>query len=122
MLTNLLQRSKENDVVTGASDANNISVVDYAIAPEGPVGPNRMRGVMMAFLLSLGLGMGLALFLEYLDDTVHSTDEVERFCTCRRWRSFRPSPRRRVGKHWPQRPERCKRKTETDTLPTILNC
>ncbi len=28
--------------------------------------------------LSLGLGVGFALFLEYLDDTVHSTDEVER--------------------------------------------
>jgi len=77
LLTNLLQRSKENEV-TGASDANNISVVDHAIAPEGPVGPNRMRGVMIAFLLSLGLGMGLALFLEYLDDTIHSTEEVER--------------------------------------------
>jgi len=33
---------------------------------------------MLAALLSLGLGMGLALFLEYLDDTVHSTEEVER--------------------------------------------
>lgn len=77
LLTNLLQRLKENEV-TGASDANNISVVDHAIAPEGPVGPNRMRGVMVAFLLSLGLGTGLALFLEYLDDTIHSTEEVER--------------------------------------------
>jgi succinoglycan biosynthesis transport protein ExoP len=77
LLTNLLQRSKENEV-TGASDANNISVVDHAIPPAGPVGPNRMRGVMIAFLLSLGLGVGLALFLEYLDDTIHSTEEVER--------------------------------------------
>jgi len=77
LLTNLLQRSKENDV-TLASDANNISVVDYAIAPDGPIGPNRMRSVMMALMLSLVLGIGLALFLEYLDDTVHSTDEVER--------------------------------------------
>ena len=77
LLTNLLQRSKENEV-TIASNANNISVVDYALPPEGPIGPNRMRGVMMAFLLSLGMGVGLALFLEYLDDTVHSTDEVER--------------------------------------------
>ncbi len=77
LLTNLLQRSKENEV-TGASDANNISIVDHAIAPEGPVGPNRVRGVMIAFLLSFGLGVGLALFLEYLDDTIHSTEEVER--------------------------------------------
>jgi capsular exopolysaccharide synthesis family protein len=78
LLDSLLQRSKENDVVL-AGRPNNISVVDYAIVPDGPVGPQRMRTVMMAFVLSLGLGVALALFLEYLDDTVHSTDDVERF-------------------------------------------
>ena len=77
LLDNLLQRSKENDVVM-ASKPNNISIVDYAIAPDYPVGPNRTRAVFAAFLLSIGLGVGFALFLEYLDDTVHSTDEVER--------------------------------------------
>jgi capsular exopolysaccharide synthesis family protein len=77
LLDNLLQRSKENDVIM-ASKPNNISVVDYALAPDGPVGPNRTRTVMIAFFLSIGLGVGLALFLEYLDDTVHSTEEVER--------------------------------------------
>src|SRR6266850_2233855 len=77
LLDNLLQRSKENDVVM-ASKPNNISIVDYAIAPDFPVGPNRTRTVFAAFLLSIGLGVGFALFLEYLDDTIHSTDEVER--------------------------------------------
>lgn len=77
LLNNLLQRSKENDVVM-ASKPNNISIVDYAITPDGPIGPNRMRTVFIALLLSVGMGVGLALFLEYLDDTVHSTDEVER--------------------------------------------
>src|SRR5262249_16986547 len=74
----LLQRSKENDVVL-AGRPNNISVVDYAIVPDAPVGPARMRSVILALVLSLALGVGLALFLEYLDDTVHSTDDVERF-------------------------------------------
>ncbi|HZE73086.1 MAG TPA: polysaccharide biosynthesis tyrosine autokinase [Pyrinomonadaceae bacterium] len=77
LLDNLLQRSKENDVVM-AGKINNISVVDHGLAPEEPIGPNRARTVVIAFILSLGLGVGLALFLEYLDDTVHSTDEVER--------------------------------------------
>ena len=77
LLDNLLQRSKENDVIM-ASKPNNISVVDYAIAPEGPIGPNRTRTVFIALFLALGLGVGFALLLEYLDDTVHSTDEVER--------------------------------------------
>src|SRR5437667_2860317 len=78
LLDNLLQRSKENDVVL-AGRPNNISVVDYAIVPDLPVGPARLRTVMFAFLLALAFGAALALFLEYLDDTVHSTDDVERF-------------------------------------------
>ena len=77
LLNNLLQRSKENDVVM-ASKPNNISIIDYGIPSEWPIGPNRMRTVIVALFLSLGLGVGFALFLEYLDDTVHSSDEVER--------------------------------------------
>ncbi len=77
LLNNLLSRSKENDVLM-ANKPNNVSVVDYAVPPAGPVGPNRTRTVMMALFLSLGLGVGFALFLEYLDDTVGSTEDVER--------------------------------------------
>src|SRR5262249_13681866 len=77
MLNGLLQGTKENDVVLAAKP-NNIWIVDYALTPDTPVGPNRTRTVMAAFFLSIGLGLGLALFSEYLDDTVHSTQEVER--------------------------------------------
>lgn len=78
LLNSLLQRSKENDVVL-AGRPNNINVVDYAIVPDLPVGPARLRTVIFAFVLALAFGAALALFLEYLDDTVHSTDDVEKF-------------------------------------------
>src|SRR5947209_4669635 len=74
LLDGLLQRSKENDVVL-AGTPNNIRVVDYAISPDEPVGPRRLLGVAMAFMLSLVLGIGLALFLEYLDDTIGSAED-----------------------------------------------
>jgi capsular exopolysaccharide synthesis family protein len=35
--------------------------------------------VIFALFLSLGAGVGLALFLEYMDDTLHTIDEVQRF-------------------------------------------
>ena len=77
LLNGLLQGAKENDVLL-AGKPNNISIVDYALTPDAPVGPNRARTVVAAFFLSIGLGVILALFFEYLDDTVHSTEEVER--------------------------------------------
>lgn len=77
LLNGLLQQHGTNEVLI-AGTPNNISVLDYALAPDGPVGPNRMRGVFLALIASLGFGIGLALFLEYLDDTVHSTDDVEK--------------------------------------------
>ncbi|HKS08331.1 MAG TPA: polysaccharide biosynthesis tyrosine autokinase [Pyrinomonadaceae bacterium] len=77
LLNSLLQGAKENDVVI-AGKPNNISVVDYGLAPDAPIGPNRTRTVFTAFFLSIGLGVGFALFLEYLDDSVRTTEEVER--------------------------------------------
>jgi capsular exopolysaccharide synthesis family protein len=77
LLNGLLQKSKENDVVL-AGTPNNIHVVDYAIAPDEPIGPGRMRVVVLALVLSLGFGMAFAIFLEYLNDTVRSTEDVEK--------------------------------------------
>ncbi|HEX8141820.1 MAG TPA: polysaccharide biosynthesis tyrosine autokinase [Pyrinomonadaceae bacterium] len=78
LLGGLLQRSKENDVLV-ADTPNNIYVVDYALAPDSPVGPQRMRGVLMTLFLSLGAGIGLSIFIEYMNDSVRSTEDVERW-------------------------------------------
>jgi capsular exopolysaccharide synthesis family protein len=77
LLDGLLQRSKENDVVV-AGTPNNIHVVDYAPVPKVPVGPKRLQGIALGFLLSLVFGIALARYLDYLDDTVHSAEDVEK--------------------------------------------
>jgi capsular exopolysaccharide synthesis family protein len=77
LLDGLLQRSKENDVLV-AGTPNNIHLVDYAPVPKAPVGPRRMQGVMLALLLSFVFGIALARYLEYLDDTVHTAEDVEK--------------------------------------------
>src|SRR5262245_21218163 len=77
-LENLLKTQRENNVIASGSE-NNISVVDMALPSSIPVGPRRLMTVAVAFVLSVLFGAGLALFLEYLDDTLRSTEEVENY-------------------------------------------
>ncbi len=75
-LDNLRKQQSSNDVASQGSD-NNIRVATFAIPPERPVSPSRTITVLAALFLSTLFGMGLALFLEYLDDTIKSTEEIE---------------------------------------------
>jgi len=77
LLDGLLQRAKENDVIL-AGTPNNLHVTDYAIPPRTPIGPNRLQGILLAFIFSFGFGVCLAVMLEYLDDSVRSTEDVSK--------------------------------------------
>jgi len=77
-LDNLRKQQSSNDVASQGSD-NNISVAGFAIPPEQAVSPSRVMTVMAALFLSTLFGMGLALFLEYLDDTIRTTEEIETY-------------------------------------------
>lgn len=77
-LDNLRKQVSGNDVASQGSD-NNISVIEIAIPPEIPISPRRLMTVAAALFLSTLFGMGLALFLEYLDDTIRSTEEIENY-------------------------------------------
>jgi len=77
-LDNLRKQVSGNDVASQGSD-NNISVTEIAIPSETPVGPRRLATVIAALFLSTIFGMGLALFLEYLDDTIRTTEEIENY-------------------------------------------
>jgi succinoglycan biosynthesis transport protein ExoP len=77
LLEGLLQKSKENDVML-AGVANNVHVIDYAAVPRGPVSPQRWQTVGLALILSMVAGIALALMLDYLDNGLHTADELER--------------------------------------------
>ncbi|MBK8467154.1 MAG: polysaccharide biosynthesis tyrosine autokinase [Chloracidobacterium sp.] len=77
-LDNLRKQVSGNDIAAQGSD-NNISVIEIAIPPELPIGPRRLMTVFAALFLSTLFGMGLALVLEYLDDSIRSTEEIEQF-------------------------------------------
>jgi capsular exopolysaccharide synthesis family protein len=77
-LKNLTEQQSENLVVSQGSD-NNISIAEISIPPDTPISPKRLTTVLAAMFLSTLFGAGLALFLEYLDDTIRTTEEVENY-------------------------------------------
>ncbi len=75
-LKQLQGQQSSNDVMSQGSD-NNISVAGFAIPNTIAVAPRRLVTVLAALFLSTLFGMGLALFLEYLDDTIRTVEEIE---------------------------------------------
>jgi len=72
----LLQRMKEAGVSAGIT-ASNIQIVDQAELPRIPYRPNKTLNLLLGAIVGLFLGIGLAFFFEYLDNTVKSPEEVE---------------------------------------------
>ena len=72
----LLQKLKEAGITAGLRSSN-IRVVDPALAPASPSRPQKARNILLAVLVGLVGGVGLALFREYLDNTVKSPDDIE---------------------------------------------
>jgi succinoglycan biosynthesis transport protein ExoP len=58
-------------------DTNNIRVQDYASMPKKPVRPNRKVNILLGILLGVALGVGGAYFVESLDSTLKTREDVE---------------------------------------------
>lgn len=75
----LLERGKEIDANVG-TDLSNVSVVDYASLPLKPFKPNIRLDLLLAIVVGLMGGVGVAFVLEYFDNTVKRMEEItERF-------------------------------------------
>lgn len=77
-LNTLLQKQREVQIAQGDTGSE-VNIENYSRVPRAPVGPARLRNVLIAFVLSLVAGIGLAFLLDFLDDTVKSLDDVDRY-------------------------------------------
>ena len=78
LLDSYTQRQKEQELAIAGSRPDNIKIAAHAITPTSPIGPQRTRNIMVAFLISLAAGIGLAFLMDYLDDSVRTSDDVGR--------------------------------------------
>jgi polysaccharide biosynthesis transport protein len=74
----VLQRMKEMGVAA-ALRASNVSIIDKAEPPHTPSRPKKLQSLLLSALVALIGGVGLAFLLEYLDNTLKTPDEVERY-------------------------------------------
>ncbi len=74
----LLERLKEAGVSAGLK-ASNIRVVDAAVPPRKPARPSLPLNLSLAMVMGLGLGVGAAFLQEHLDNSIKSSEDVERY-------------------------------------------
>ncbi len=79
----LLQRLKETGI-SATLNSSNIQILDKAEVPKGPFKPNRKRNILLALIVGLFGGVGLAFFTEYIDNTIKTPEDIEK-------RMFMPS-------------------------------
>lgn len=78
LLDTYVQRQKEQELSLMSGRPDNIKIQNKAVTPTAPIGPQRMRNIFLAMILALGAGVGLAFLLDYLDDSVRTSDDVSR--------------------------------------------
>lgn len=78
ILNTLLQKQREYQVTNG-DRSNEVSIATYSRLHRTPIGPQRFRNIFVAFLLSLIAGIGLAFLLDFLDDTIKTVEDVDRY-------------------------------------------
>lgn len=74
----ILAKAKEYSI-TANDFSQNMNIIDPAVLAVKPVKPNRKLVIAGSLVFGLGLALGLALFINYLDDSVKSQDDVENY-------------------------------------------
>ncbi|MBW2545190.1 MAG: polysaccharide biosynthesis tyrosine autokinase, partial [Deltaproteobacteria bacterium] len=74
--SSLLQKKQEFEIIK-ASEIGNVWVVDTA-ASATMIKPKVKRSIFLALIVGLFMGVGIAFFLEYLDNTIKDPDDLKR--------------------------------------------
>lgn len=69
---------KDSQHTLAGLKANNVSIQDPAEKPVIPVSPKRRLNFILSLLVGAFGGIGLAFFLEYLDDSARTVEDIER--------------------------------------------
>lgn len=77
LLDTYTKQQKEQELALATERPNNIKQQAPA-GPAGLIGPQRGRNILVALFLSFAAGIGLAFLLDFLDDSVRTSDDISR--------------------------------------------
>ncbi|VGO15502.1 Tyrosine-protein kinase YwqD [Pontiella desulfatans] len=75
---NQLMSKHRQEIITLEVPGNPVEIIDVAEPNRRPVSPNLFMNVLLSIFVGLGAGVGLAYFIEYLDTSIKTADDVER--------------------------------------------
>ncbi len=76
----MVKRQTETGATAGMSDnpITNVRIVDRAEIPRSPSSPRKALNFLLSLVAGLGLGIGLAFFFDYMDDSIGSSEDLTR--------------------------------------------
>jgi len=77
LYTDFLNKTSQANIQR-AEQFNNVHLIEAAEPPSWPIGPNRYQPILLALILSLALGIGLAYLLESLNTTLRTVEDATR--------------------------------------------
>jgi exopolysaccharide transport family protein len=75
---NLLKRLKETSVASELGTTN-VRILDRAEVPRSPARPKPVQNILLSIVVGLFMGCGLAFFFEYMDNTIKTPDDIEKY-------------------------------------------
>jgi len=74
----LLSKIKETDIANNF-DVSNVRIAERAITPLYPVKPKKKQNLLLGIIFGLVMGVGFAFLLEYADQSLRTSEDIERY-------------------------------------------
>lgn len=75
-VNNRLLSAREAKGLEQSQLAERFTLIDPPIVPEKPIRPNRLALIFVGFVLSMGVGIGVGVFLEFMDRSIRRAEEL----------------------------------------------
>jgi tyrosine-protein kinase Etk/Wzc len=76
--TYMMMLNKYEEIrISEVGEIGNVRIIDQALPPSTPIKPKVRVNIFLGIILGIGLGIGVSFFLDYLDNTIKTIEDIE---------------------------------------------